>query len=1121
MLDKSQRHNNALCNLSSGFVFLCSLAAYWCTADSSVSYWDCPEYVVTASRLEVGHPPGNPIWTLAMRVATIPFSPEHHAYVINLCSGLFMALAAFFLARIIYIAADFLLRKQLTSHISGKCLTRKSVDLICTLSSAGGALCFAFCDSAWFSAVEAEVYAMSALLTALTIWLALVYAGEESMSRRRRLLILIAYITGLSLGVHQLNLLCIPAVALIYIFARHPEPGQGIRAWVALLLSFLAVGAILLGMMDGSLTICGQFELWAVNTLHLPYFSGVLAYAAITVAIFLTAIYAAGSWPRPAVAAITAAAIWLSGLTVFLGHIMAGGIAAAVVSSLILFPAADRGRLQTLLWMLGFILLGYSSFAMILIRGNASPPMNEGAPTDIFALHRYISRDQYGSKPLLRGATPFSRPLFQEEWIPGNDQPVYKRYALRKKSPIFVRSLDGARLHHRSGFIGSGDSAANRLALKRAPGSYLLSDYSFERITTPELDMWMPRITGSSQSMLDGYDSWLGMNKSSMHKTEVSAALDSLGNPVGRYDASGQRHKEISWRPTYLQNLEMLLSYQAGYMYFRYLMWNFAGRQNDIPSTGEIEHGNFITGLNPLDEAMLGPQSAMPPDAAGGNKGRNVYYCLPLLFGIVGIIYLACGDRRRRRILAVTAVFFLMTGLAIVVYLNQTPGEPRERDYSFLGSFMAFSIWIAIGVMAVSSAIFRMSGSRLPARIFLIVSSAGLPAMLLFENIDDHDRSGRYETASFAANILAMPDGIVFTHGDNFTFPLWYAKEVENKGSGHTVIDISYLSTPEYVANLMRQGDNAIRFIAKPADIAYGAYAFTRIAPDADTVAVALSRALRELYSVKTGAPVFRHSRVIIPGNGRDSLTINLRDITTGGFIPFRKLMLLDIIAANGDCLSPRPIYFLSHIPCDFYNAARGATLTMPFAEAYWPQADSSVYINAILDQTRIMINKGFGRKLPEYVEPVVADQHRRQRGALTRAGRVLFDNGLFEESRRCAEAAMKIHPPHIIAGESFTVADTTFHEGMELARLMIGLSDISGDRHLRKKAARMLIDMRKTALDWKRYYSALLPAKRAVVSNGSRRLILTIPTIDSLTRLATRPTITPKHSENQNSHKL
>lgn len=1106
-MDKhTSQYNSMACNASSGFVFICALIIYWLTADSSVSYWDCPEYVVTASRLEIGHPPGNPVWALAMRVATIPFPASSHAYVINLCSGLFMALSAFFLARIIYILSGYVLAETERRNFF---ISEKMSHTVRAIASTAGALSYALCDSTWFSAIEAEVYAMSAFLSSMTIWLMLIQVNTSNAAKRKRLLILISYITGLSLGVHQLNLLCIPVMALIYVYANRQHRRHALHIWLTLFLSFIAVASILTGMMHGSLSLCAEFELFAVNTLHLPYFSGVTTYWLLTTASFITAIYCIGRQPRFIVAVATFMSIWFSGLTIIGGDMIAGSIAAAVISfALVYLPVVSNGRLLTGIWMLGFILLGYASFMLIMIRGYAAPPMNEGTPSNIFALDSYISRDQYGSKPLLYGATPYSRPMLKETWRPGAVTPEYSMYALKKQKPLYSETRQGARLHHRSGFLTASDSSVNTRIINSGNDGYILSDYSFKRITTPELDMWVPRITESSPSMIESYGSWIGMDKTSMTHIGISTAIDSLGNPVGKMDASGKRNKEESWRPTYLQNLRMLMSYQIGYMYLRYLMWNFAGRQNDIPSNGEIDHGNFITGISFADEAMLGKTELMPASAGSLNAGRNVYYCIPFIFGMIGIIFLALSGKSGRRTLSIIALQFLMTGIAIVVYLNQSPGEPRERDYSFLVSFMAFSTWIAFGIIAVAMAVFRKISSKTYGIISLLLPSAGIPLLLLTENFDDHDRSGRFETSTFASNILGMPDGIIFTHGDNFTFPLWYAQETEGIGKGHNVVDISYLATPGYVVNLMRQGENSIRFTATPADIAYGAYAFTRIAHDADTVPVPLIKALRQLYSGKDGAPAFQHSRVTIPGKSmNDTLTINLRKITTGGFIPFRQLMLLDILATNIESDNPRPIYFLSHLSTDFYRLVKGATHVTPFAEEYYPMADSLNYLSSLNRQLSVIQDNALKNPvLPAYIDPVVADQHRRQRGALVRLGRVFLEQGMAAEASQCVETAISAHPLDIIPGASFTVADTTFHEGIELSRLMIDLSEATGIDSYRKKGMRYLINMHKTAHDWKRYYSALDSDKRSVVSNETRRLILTIPVIDSLLNRSKQP---------------
>lgn len=916
----------------SGAVALIALAVYWITADHSVSYWDCPEYATCASRLEIGHPPGNPFWMLAMRVATAPFPQESHALVINLFSGVFMALAAFLLSNIIFTFV-----KWCADSISrNNRLFSADTDIIAAITAAGGALCFAFCDSTWFSAVESEVYAMSTFLSALTVWIMILWAKAPDPSRQKRLLILNAYILGLSIGVHQLNLLCIPVFALIYVFRRHPEKGQTLRAWCAVFVSFVIVGLILFSTTQWMIAAAAWCELIAVNSLGLPYFSGVYIFILTVVLLLVIAIIVTGKS----------------------------------------FP-----RLNTAIWMVAFIILGFSSFALILIRGYAAPPMNQGAPADIFAFQRYVAREQYGSRPLIYGQTPYSTPMLREDFKPGQDLPVYTKYILKKKGAQYVPAIPDARINPRSGFLTKNDSDANSRIISEQKHGYILRDYSFSQITSPELDMWLPRITGSDPGLLKSYESWAGMDRESMTRVEISETIDSLGNPAGKIGADGKRHKPVSFRPTYLQNLRMMGAYQVYYMYFRYLLWNFAGRQNDIPSTGEIDHGNFITGFSVIDDAMLGLQDRMPESASFDNPGRNVYYCIPFILGIIGICYLSFSGRRGRRTLAVTTMFFLMTGLAIVVYLNQTPGEPRERDYSFIGSYMAFSIWIAFGMLALGEAVGRVTRSYKGTLTATVIAAAGIPLLMACRNFDDHNRALRSEPVSFASNILSStPEGIIFTQGDNFTFPLWYAQETEGIGKGHAVIDLSYLSTPEYVVNLMKQWHPALSFTASPADVAFGAYAFTRISPEADTVPIPLIEALRELYSQKSGAPVLQHSKVIIPAYTKtDSLIIDLRK-EFGGNMKFRHLMLLDIIATNLQKENPVPLYFLTSISGSFHHFLSDALRPLPYSDVYAPAADSVSYQKMLLESAN-GISGNRDSRLPDYIEPVVEDQYRRQRG--------------------------------------------------------------------------------------------------------------------------------------------
>ncbi len=1035
-----------------GSALLAALIAcviYLLTVDSSVSYWDCPEYVATASSLQIGHPPGNPIWTLTMRMATIPFSAEHHARVINICSGILMALAVFFLARITYYFIYYVLSN------SRKAISPVPPDSIMTwsaLASAMVAVCFAVLDSTWFSAVEAEVYAFSTFLTAFTIWLMLRWARARTQSMRYRWLILIAYILGLSLGVHQLNLLCLPVLALIFVFRRNPERPVTARAWLAVALSFLLTGSILLLFMPGTIASAAFLEHLTVNRLRLPYFTGVLLYPILTIICFIVAIRLTRSRPT----------------------------------------------LKVAVWMVGMLWLGYSAVGFQLIRGYAATPINEAAPTDIFSLQRYIAREQYGSKPLFYGATPYSRPVLLEEWQQNKDLPDYSRYLLHKEAPRYVMTLPQAHIVNRSRMLTHTDSLDNRTVAEHNHG-YLISDYRFSRVTTPELNMWFPRITSSA--MLSDYKDWAGMTSDNMVKVDISTAIDSTGKYVGKLTPGGEREKNSSLRPTYLQNLRFFISYQVTYMYLRYLLWNFVGRQNDLPSIGEIDHGNFITGIAPLDDLMLGDQSLMPHSASYDNPGRHAYFGIPFLIGILGMVFLMKRGRPGKRVMAIVTMLFLMTGLAIVVYLNQDPGQPRERDYAFLGSYMAFCIWIAFGLIYIAITVRRLLKSVSNATLLLSAIGTALFLLFLIENYPDHNRSGRYHTRAFALNMLAGKDrDIIISYGDNFTFPLWYVQEVEKAAPEATIVDLSYLATPEYVVNLMKQGKKGVKLTATAADIAYGAYAFTRIAPDADTVPLPLIDILQELYAAKEGNPVLRHSKAFLPGKTlSDTLTLNLRSLaTTSGMIPFRTLMMLDIIATNLRQPSPRPISFLTHVKREVVEPVKDATFPEAFSDTYAPGMTRDEYFNRLMTSATAVDSTSRSHKFhTPYTDPVIDDQVRRQRGSLVRVADILLQNGERERARDLLLRFPLLFPA--TSPGSFTVADTTFHETLKAAALLLG----RGDTIAAAKAKELLERSGVEPVAWNRFYRSLPAWRHSTVSNSSRRLITTLPVIDSLMREA------------------
>ena len=1060
---------------------------YIISVDSSVSYWDCPEYVLTASTLQVGHPPGNPIWTLAMRVATIPFPKSLHALVINLCSSVFLALAVFFLARIIC---------RFICYVLPDKLSRQYSETLAAIVSFFSSLSFAVLDSTWYSAVEAEVYAFSTFLTALTIWLMLKWREATSSASRSRWLILTAYMLGLSLGVHQLNLLVIPVLALIFVFGRNPHTNAILKAWVAIPVSFLVVALVLIGLMPGAVEWAAQLELLCVNRFDLPYFTGTLLYPLIFSAVAVMSVSFIPRGSRVMRFIFLSSLLWLSGLFLFHSHIVIA-LVQSIITAFILLNIISTRAILTSAWMLIMIWTGYSAISLILIRGYASPPINESAPADIFSFQRYISREQYGSQPLFIGSTPFSRPMLEERIDPLSGKADYSRYALRKENPRYIPVMASPRLAYRSRMLTHSDSALNRDMTDRNHG-YLLADYRFSRRMTPELDMLLPRITSGNRNMMAAYADWAGMTEDNMERVEISTAYDSTGKAVGKLLPSGEREIAYAKRPTYVQNLRYFLSYQTYYMYLRYLLWNFVGRQNDIPATGEIDHGNVITGFKFLDRMMTGDERLMPRDAAYENPGRHAYFAIPFLIGIAGMVWLLRRGKRGKRIMAVVTMLFLMTGVAIVVYLNQTPGEPRERDYAFIASYMAFCIWIAFGLIALAEGAARCIRSRRATLPVAASCGAILFLWYLIENYPDHNRSGRFHTRAFALNTLAGKErDIVFSYGDNFTFPLWYAREVENVAPDATVVDLSYLATPEYVVNLMKQGKNGLRLTATPADIAYGALSFTPIAPDADTVPRPLIDILRAFYASPESTPALAHTRATIPGyTSSDTITINLRSLATvAGMIPFRTLMLLDIIATNLEQPDPRPVSFLSSVKSEVFSPLKGALRIEAFSDTYAPFMSQDEYSRRLLISANAIDSTArhhAGEKI--YTDPVINDQIRRQRGALVRVASQLAK--IVDDSVTARKLLNRF--PHLYPGVSsgyYSVADTAFHETITAARLLLSY----GHKDDVQTAMGLLMDALSRGTAWRRYYNSLPDWRRHTVSNESRHLINTTIIIDSL----------------------
>lgn len=1053
--------------------FTILLLTYWLTVAPTVSFWDCPEYVSAAYLLEVGHPPGNPTWMLVEKMFTLLApSAEYAALAINLSSGVFTAFAAFFLAKTLFRVGLWVLLKLPRRHIpapvaaAGAALT--------------GALAFGWCDSAWFSAVEAEVYAMSIFMTALCVWLMTKWAGTRNRPESWRLLILIAYIFGLSIGVHQLNLLCIPALAMVWAVRR------GIRSTLKLsfifLLSLIAVACVLMGMMPSTIAMAAKFEILAVNIWGLPALSGVAAYVILlAVSLILALVVTRTGHSRLQMATACFPAIFLSGIFILSDHFVAGAVVSALASVLMVSGTNFRSRRLCLaIWMLAMLLTGYSTYALIPVRGSVPSPANSAMPGEPFAFASYLSREQYGAKPLLYGHTPYSRPMLKEEYD-STGKPFYHRYDLQYGAPRIIPAEPGARLKHDLN-LPVRDSAENARLIARGGDAYIMTGRRATTKKTPELDMWFPRITSNNPIDIKSFEQWIGMTKATMTEVAASEAFDSIGRPVAKAGPDGKRGKKPKgYRPTYLQNLQWFLTYQTGYMYWRYLLWNFVGRQNDRPSQGEVQHGNFVTGFPAIDNAMLGAEDHLPAAAGTDNKGRNLYYGLPLLLGLTGIGWLLKSRRRGISVCAVTGILFVMTGLAIVVYLNQDPGEPRERDYSFLGSFWAFCIWIGFGAVMIARRFRNAWGFAIPLAIVCWMG---------YVNFDDHDRSNRTAARSFGANLLNTlePGAVIFVNGDNYTFPMWYAQEVEGTRRDVRVVNLSYLTRPGYAANLMvRWRDSeGLKTTLQRKDIIYDAYQQVRLAPVLRDTMPAIE-ALRTLKD--SDIPQFPARYVTIPAGDGTHVTIPSSALRNGRLsMDFGRLMMLDILATNAESEHPRPVYWIGALSADKRLGLTTGLSPWLFGHRFGNLGRDKSDSLAIAASQRVVPANPPGKRV--YMDHAPAAQVSSQRAALAAASWRLLRNGKVAEAVRMAHKADRLMGDDPGTFVNVLVADTTFTTRRELGRLLLACADSLQQRQHTKKPAHEVHELRargrhhlqeykQQKQDWKNYKRNLPPRLR------------------------------------------
>ena len=789
-------------NIFGWVAFIIAAFVYCSTIEPTASFWDCPEFITTAYKQEIGHPPGAPFFMLLGNFFThFASDTTQVAKMVNMMSALLSAVCIMFLFWTITHLARKLIIGDWKEMTTGKLIAIEASGMV-------GALIYTFSDTFWFSAVEGEVYAFSSAFTAVVFWLILKWEDHADEPHSDRWLVLIAYMTGLSIGVHLLNLLCIPAIVLVYYYKKVPQANLK-GSLLALFLSFLVVVAVLYGVVPGIITVGGWFELFFVNVLGCPFNTGEIVYIICLVASVIWGIYETYNaseknekkqniafvlgfgmlgipfygygWTAVICGVIVLAALWFALNYKRKKEITTGvdevtGITKKKMQVLPLISA--RIKNTALLCML-MLMIGYSSYALIVIRSSANPPMDQNSPEDIFTLGSYLSRDQYGDRPLFYGQAYTSQVALE---VDGNMcKPVMKEGA-----PVYQRKEKASADEKDSYFVVSHKN------------KYVYAQ-----------NMLFPRMYSSAHA--SAYEDWMG----GVEGSQVP------------YDRCGE--SIMVKVPSQIDNIRFFLSYQCNFMYWRYFMWNFAGRQNDIQGNGEPEHGNWISGFSFIDDALYGDQSKLPDDLKA-NKGHNVFYCMPLILGLIGLFWQAWYTRKRKvikngveteEILPVGiqqfwVVFFLffMTGLAIVIYLNQTPMQPRERDYAYAGSFYAYAIWCGLGVLAIINLLkqkMKLSGTAVSAIVAVITLL--VPIQMASQTWDDHDRSNRYTCRDFGQNYLMSlqekSNPIIFTNGDNDTFPLWYNQEVEGVGTDARVCNLSYLQTDWYIDQMMRPAYNS------------------------------------------------------------------------------------------------------------------------------------------------------------------------------------------------------------------------------------------------------------------------------------------------------------------------
>jgi len=814
-------------NIIGWLTFLIAAIVYLITMEPTASFWDCGEFIATAYKLQVGHPPGAPLFMIMGRFFTL--FAGGNTELVPLMMNAMSALASAFTILFLFWTITHFAKKMVAPT------TELSLPQLIAIMGSGfvGGLAYTFSDSFWFSAVEAEVYGMSSFFTAIVFWAVCKWENVADERHSTRWLILIAYLMGLSIGVHLLNLLTIPAIVFVVYFKKYQPTRIGVIK--ASIVAVVSLAVIMYGIIPGLISIASKFELLFTNGLGFPFKTGVVVYASLLIAGVVYGIY----WTH------------------------------------------KKGKviLNTIILCFAVIVIGYSSFAMVVIRSLANPPMDENNPENVFSLLAYLNREQYGD-----------RPLFYGQYY---NAPLDSKNPVSKGKPVYVQR----------------------------EGKYVIVDQRETYNYDDKFCTFFPRMYSSDPNHVRAYKEWGNIK----------------GIPINAVNNQGEI--ERIFKPTFFENMRYFFTYQLGHMYFRYFMWNFAGRQNDIQGHGNILYGNWLSGISFIDNPRLGPQDNLP-ESLKNNKARNTYFLLPLILGLIGMFYQL--NRENKGFWIVMLLFFL-TGMAIVIYLNQYPFQPRERDYAYVGSFYAFAIWIGLGVAALYQLLLKYKINKtVLAGGTTAVTFLAVPLLMASENWDDHDRSNRYTARDFAKNYLNScdPNAIIFTNGDNDTFPLWYAQDVEGVRTDVRVVNLSLFNTDWYIDQMKRKA-----YESDPIPNSFHEDQYTPGTRDYLPVyerikeAVDLKRVIEFIASDHPDSRIERPGgktlhyvptrNFILPVDSAkvvDNGTVPLKDANrivpqiewsiTKSYILKSELMVLDLLAQND---WERPIYFAITVGTDSY----------------------------------------------------------------------------------------------------------------------------------------------------------------------------------------------------------